>query len=145
MAVIIPARGAQWPLLAEFTFNFDDTMLNASGVSDNFKTAAAHVFDCIKLPVGACVVGGGLFVETAFATVSTYAVIVGDATSTNRYLSTADRKAAGYTALVPTEYVGIGEDIRLTITPTGSDATAGKATLRVLYTLRNRINENSPN
>lgn len=144
MAVITPARGAQWPLVAEFTFNFDDTMLNTAGVSDGFATAAAHVFDCIKLPQGATVIGGGLFVETAFNT-TTYAVIVGDATVTNRYLATADRKAVGYTALVPTEYVGIGEDIRLTITPTGSTATTGKATLRVLYTLRNRINENSPN
>lgn len=140
MSVLIASRGVQWPLMAEFSWNFDDTMLNTSGVSDGFATAAAHVFDVIKLPVGACVVGGGLFVETAFNG-TTYAFIVGDATVTNRYLATADRKAVGYTALVPTEFVGTGEDIRITATPTGSTATTGRATLRVLYTIKNRSNE----
>lgn len=144
MSVLTSARQAQWPLMSEFTFNFDDTMLNTSGVSDGFATAAAHTFDCINLPQGACVVGGGLFVETAFNT-TTYAVIVGDATTPNRYLSTADRKAVGYTALTPTELTGSGENIRLTITPTGSTATTGKATLRVLFTIRGKGNENVPN
>ena len=115
---------------------------NVSGVADGFATAVAHIFDAIKLPVGACVVGGGFFVETAFNT-TTYAVMVGDATTNNRYLASGDRKALGYTALVPTEFVGTGEEIRLTITPTGSTATTGKATLRVLYTIRNRSNESS--
>ena len=143
MALIRPTRTAQWPLMAEFTWNWDDTMTNQAGTLDEFKTAAAHVFEPIPLPINAVVVGGDLTVETTFATVSTYAIIVGDSGSTNRYLGTSDYKAAGRTALVPTGYVGTGENIRMTITPTGSTATAGKATLRVLYTIRSRSNENT--
>lgn len=139
MALLIPTRTFQEVLHAEFSWNWDDTMVNASGAVTDFKTAAAHVVDCIPLPPNAVVVGGGLEVLTTFATVSTYAVIVGDSASTNRYLSTADRKGAASTvALVPTGYVSLGEDIRLTITPTGTAATAGKATLRVSYVINGR-------
>ena len=52
-----------------------------------------------------------------------------------------DRVAAGRTALVPTGYVGLGEQIRLTVTPTVGAATAGKVTVRVEYIVRNRVNE----
>ena len=61
----------------------------------------------------------------------------------SRYLSTADYKAAGRTALVPTGYVGTGENIRLTITPTGT-TTAGAGTLRVQYVIANRAEEVNP-
>lgn len=141
MSVLKATRTTQWPVTAEFTWSWDDTMLNTSGASTDFKTAAAHVVDCIPLPVNAIVVGGELSIETTFATVTTYAIIVGDATSTNRYLATADRKAAGRTALVPTDFVSNGENIRLTITPTGADATAGKGALRVSYIIRGRATE----
>ena len=139
MSVLIPTRTVQNVQHAEFSWSWDDTMLNTSGVSTDFKTAAAHVVDCIPLPPNAVVLGGGLEVLTTFATVTTYAVIVGDSAVTDRYLSTADRKAAASTVvLVPTGYVGLGENIRLTITPTGSTATAGKATLRVSYAVNGR-------
>ena len=139
MSLLIPTRTFQDVMHAEFSWNWDDTMINASGASTDFKTAAAHVVDCIPLPAGAVVLGGGLEVLTTFATVTTYAVIVGDSATTDRYLSTADRKAAASTvALVPTGYVSLGENIRLTITPTGTDASAGKATLRVSYVVNGR-------
>ena len=141
MSVLKASRTAQWPLVATFSWNFDDTMLNVAGASDEFKTAAAHVFDVIPLPPGATVIGGDFTVETTFATVSTYAVIIGDADVTNRYLGTSDYKAAARTALVPTGYVGTGQQIRVTVTPTGSAATAGRATLRVEYVVNNRSNE----
>ena len=50
-------------------------------------------------------------------------------------------KAAGRTALVPTGYVGNGEQIRVTVAPTVAAATAGKVTVRVQYIVRNRVNE----
>jgi len=141
MSVLKASRTAQWPLVATFSFNWDDTMLNVSGVSHDFKTAAAHVFDVIALPPGATVLGGDFTVVTTFATVTTYAVTVGDSASTNRYLGTADYKAAARNALVPTGYVSLGEQVRLAITPTGADATAGRATLCVQYVIANRSNE----
>lgn len=142
MSLLIKSRTAQWPLVQEFTFNYDDTMLNTAGVSHDFVTAAAHAFDVIPLPVGAIVIGGEIVTETAFNNVTTLAVIVGDSGSTNRYLSTADRKGAARVALVPTGFVGAGENIRLTVTPTwGGAPTTGKFTLRVEYIIRGRSNE----
>ena len=139
MAVLKPSRTAQYTLSAEFSWTAADTMLDINGASTGFITAAAHTVEPIPLPVGAVVIGGELVVTTAFDG-STYAVIVGDSASANRYLGTADRKAAALTALVPTGYVSLGENIRLTITPTGT-TTAGAATLRIRYTVVGRAQE----
>lgn len=133
------ARTAQTVLSAEFAWEIGDTMVNTSGVEDNFASAAAHVFDVINLPPGAILVGGELVVETAFNG-TTYPVVVGDSVTADRYLATADRKAAGRTALTLTGRIGQGEPVRVTITPTGT-TTAGKARLRVLYVVDKRANE----
>jgi hypothetical protein len=139
MPLLRASRTAQNVLSAQFSWAIGDTMVNAAGASDEFAAAAAHAFDVINLPPNAVIVGGELEVTTAFNG-TTYAVIVGDANSTNRYLATADRKAAGRTALVPTGYVGLGEAIRLTVTPTGT-TTAGAGTLRIQYIVQGRANE----
>lgn len=144
MSTLIATRQAQWPLVSEFTFNFDDTMLNTSGVSDGFTTVAAHVFDVINLPQGAVVIGGDIVTETAITGSTAFNVKVGDATSDVRYLGTTDKTTAARTALVPTGFVGTGEAIRLTVTPTVAAVTAGKVTLRVLFTIRGKGNENTP-
>lgn len=141
MATLRKNRSLQYPLVAEFTFSIGDTMTNASGTSDTFDTAAAHAFDVIALPPNAIVTGGEVVTETAFTGSTAYNVIVGDSGSTNRYLTTTDKTSAGRTALVPTGYVGTGEDIRLTVTPTVATATAGKLTVRVQYIVRGRANE----
>jgi len=142
MALITATRTNQKVVHAEFSWNWDDTMVPAAGgAATGFKplTTVAVVYDVIALPPGAVVLSGGLEVLTTFATVTTYAIIVGDSATTNRYLATADRKGAASTvALVPTGYVSLGEPIRLTITPTGTAATAGKATLRVSYVVNGR-------
>jgi len=145
MAAITATRGAQWPLMAEFTFTIGDTMTNASGTADAFASVASHAFDIINLPYGAVVVGGDVVTETAFTGSTAYNVIVGDSTSTNRYLTTTDKTTAARTALVPTGYVSDGAAIRLTVTPTVATATAGKMTVRVLYTVRGRMNEAQTN
>ena len=141
MATLLATRGMQYPLLAEFTFNFNDTMLNTSGASDGFATVASHVFDVINLPPNAIVIGGDVVTETAVTGSTAYNVSVGDSASATRYLGATDRVAAGRTALVPTGYVSLGEAIRLTVAPTVATATAGKVTLRVEYVVRNRQNE----
>lgn len=141
MTAKIASRTAQYPLVATFTFTIGDTMTNAAGTADAFATAAAHAFDVIPLPVNAVVTGGSITTDTAFVGSTAYNVIVGDATTTNRYLTTTDKTTAATTALVPTGFIGTGENIRLTVTPTVASATAGKITLRVEYVIDGRANE----
>jgi hypothetical protein len=145
MANLIAARQAQWPLVAEFTFNVADTMLNTSGVSDNFNTVAAHVFDVINLPQGAIVIGGEVVTENAVTGSTAYNVKVGDSGSDVRYLGTTDKTAAGSTSLVPTGYVGTGENLRLTVTPTVAASVLGTITVRVEFIIRGKANENVTN
>lgn len=141
MSKLIATRGAQYPLVAEFTFNFDDTMVDVNGVLKDFKTVGSTVVDVINLPTGAIVIGGEVVTETAVSGSTAYNIKVGDSNDDDRYLSETDRVAAGRTALVPTGYVGNGEQIRVTVAPTVAAATAGKVTVRVQYIVRNRVNE----
>ena len=141
MAKLIASRGAQYPLVAEFTFNFDDTMVDTSGVLKDFKTVGSTVVDAINLPVGAIVIGGEVVTETAVGGSTAYNISVGDSGSATRYLGATDRVAAGRTALVPTGYVGAGNPLRITVAPTVAAATAGKVTVRVQYIVRGRVNE----
>lgn len=141
MSKLIATRGAQQVLSAVFTFNFDDTMKDVNGVLKDFKTVGANVFDAINLPQGAIVVGGDVVTETAVSGSTAYNIKVGDSASDNRYLGTTDKVGAGRTALVPTGYVGLGEQLRVTVTPTVADATAGKVSVRVEFVIRNRVTE----
>ena len=141
MPVLKAARQTQYPLVAEFTFNVLDTMINTAGNSDGFATVASHIFDVIPLPPYAIVIGGEIVTETAVTGSTAYNVTVGDSAVANRYLGTTDKTTAARTALVPTGFVGAGENIRLTVTPTVSTSTAGVITLRVQYIVRGRGNE----
>ena len=141
MAKLIATRGQQYPLVAEFTFNFDDTMVDINGVVKDFKTVGSTVVDAIKLPQGAVVIGGDVITESAATGSTAYNISVGDATSTTRYLSATDKTSAGRTALTLTGYVSNGEQIRVTVNPTVATATGGKFTVRVMYIVRNRVNE----
>ena len=142
MAKLNAARGGQYPITAEFTFDVaNDTMKNVSGADDNFKTVGSHVFDAILLPTNAIVVGGEVVTETAVSGSTAYNVSVGDSVSATRYLGVTDRVAAGRSALTLTGFVGGGEQVRVTVAPTVAEATAGKITVRVSYIIRNRVNE----
>lgn len=141
MSALKKNRTLQYGLWAEFTFSIGDTMINTSGNADAFDTVASHVFDVIGLPPNAIVVGGEVVTETAFVGSTAYNVSVGDSGSATRYLGATDKTTAARTALVPTGYVGAGEDIRLTVAPTVATATAGKLTVRVNYVVRGRANE----
>jgi hypothetical protein len=153
MAVLKATRSAQYPMVAEFTFNWDDTMLDTSAVSKDFNAVGTPVFDVINLPLKAEVIGGDLVVETAWATSTLATASIGDADSATRYGSALDLKSAARTALTITipdadsapsgSYAG--KNIRLTFNITAAAATAGKATVRVLYILRDRANEVTPN
>lgn len=151
MSLLKTARTAQWPLVAEFTFNFDDTMVPVSGgtaiagttaVDFGATNIAATVFDLINLPPNAVVVGGEWVTETAFDTAG-YTITIGDSAVADRYLASADKKGVARTALTLTGYVSPGTTIRLGLTNTDV-CTAGKATLRIMYIIRNRANEVNP-
>jgi len=145
MAKLIASRTAQYVMEAEFTFNFDDTMVNTVGTTLDFGAAntAATSVDIINLPAGAVVVGGSVTTETAFDA-ATFNITVGDSGSANRYLGTTDRKGTGISALVPTGYRGDGENLRLTFTA-ADVCTTGKMTVRVEYIQTGRANEANPN
>lgn len=144
MSVLKAARVAQYPLWAEFQFNFNDTMLDTAGVSKDFGAASlAMSFDAINLPPNSVVVDGELVTETAFDTAS-YAVVVGDSVVADRYLATADRKGVARVALVPTGFRNV-DALNLRIGIVNADAcTTGKATLRIGYIISGRANESIP-
>ena len=142
MAQKLAARGGQYPITAEFTFDVaNDTMKNVSGADGNFNVVGSHVFDAILLPTNAIVVGGEVVTETAVSGSTAYNVKVGDSVNDARYLASTDRVAAGRTSLVPTGFVGGGEDLRITVAPTVAPATAGKISVHVMYIIRNRMTE----
>jgi len=142
MALLKATRNAQWPLMAEFTFNFDDTMVDINGVTKDFKTFGGNpVVDVINLPANANVIGGELVVETAYTGTTVATVSIGDSASATRYGSAINLMSAARTALTLTGFRGAGENLRLTFNLTVANATAGKATVRVLYTIQGRSNE----
>ena len=146
MAKLNATRGAQYPLVSEFTFNFDDTMVDINGVTKTFGAVFGDAIVCqpINLPEGAVIIGGELVVETAGVGPTVYTVALGDSASATRYLAATDLKTAARTALLLTGYRAT-ENLRLTINSTVANATAGKATVRVLYTIKDKINEIVPN
>lgn len=141
MANLKTARGCQYPLVAEFTFNFDDTMVDVAGATKDFKTVGSTVVNAIHLPVGAVVLGGEVVTDTAITGSTAYNISVGDAASAVRYLGATDRVAAGRTALVPTGFRTDGADLQVTVAPTVAAATAGKVTVRVEFMIEGRAHE----
>ena len=141
MPKVLATRGSQWPLTAEFVINLTDTVVNTAGSEEAVGTVGPHVFDAIKLPSNAIVIGGAVTTEVAATGPTALNISVGDSASATRYLGATDRVAAGRTALVPTGYVGNGEDLRVTIAPTVAAATAGRVSVHVQYIVRNRVTE----
>ena len=84
MAKLKATRQAQYVLEAEFTFNFDDTVINTSGVEvDGGKTnVAATAVDIIELPYGATIVGGEVVTDTAFDAATFNVTVVNPGTTT---------------------------------------------------------------
>ncbi|WP_018609496.1 hypothetical protein [Uliginosibacterium gangwonense] len=146
MSQLKKARAAQWPLVSEFTFSFDDTISDVSGVMRSFGANFADqaIAEIINLPEAAVVIGGEIVVETAGAGPTAYTVSLGDSAMPNRYAAAVDLKTAGRTPLTLTGYRS-SENLRLTIGSTVANATAGKATVRVMYTIPGRANETVPN
>lgn len=165
------SRSAQWPLFQEFTMNFNDWAIDTvSGVKKTLGCAVTNtgatnaidpatlgvesgltqgtdlVFDAIPMPTGAMIIGGTVYVETAFNGTSTATVSTGVAGATTAFTTTTDLKTAGITAFTLTGILAkrclAGENIRLTFALATADQTAGKVRIRVEYTMDGRANEN---
>lgn len=158
----LASRNAQYPLVAEFAFSFNDWVVDsADGTKKTLgSTVAASVdpaevgltgpvantvtFDCIPLPVGAVVTGGELIVESAVTGSTAYTVSLGIAGSLTSLLAATSCLAAGRTALLLTSALqsnAAGNNVRATIAYTVANATAGKARIRVMYTTDGKANE----
>lgn len=146
MATLKTNRGLQYPLMGEFTFNYNDDMVDTGGTSRFFGSAVILTnadFKGFFLPVGGTIVGGEIIVETAYVGPTAATLSVGDAGSATRYASAVDIKTAARTALTLTGLRatdGAG-DVILRVSTTVAVATAGKVTVRILYTIQNRANE----
>lgn len=145
MSTLIATRGSQCVMAVEFKFNFDDTMLDINGASQDFKTVQTAVFDIAHIPPNAILVGGDVSTDTAFVGPDACNVSIGDSGSATRYLGITDRKAAGRTALVPTGFPTTGAKLRLTLTHTTAVATAGVIAVRAQFIIRDRVNEVATN
>ena len=161
----VASRSAQWPLVQEFTMNFNDWAIDSvSGVKKTLASTVAAstdptetsltagtnlVFDAIPMPVGAVIIGGTVQVETAFNGTGTNTMSVGVAGATTAFTTTTDLETTGITAFTLTGILAMrcnaGENIRLTFANGGADATAGKVRVRVQYTLDGKANENTIN
>jgi hypothetical protein len=145
MALLKATRTAQYPQVAEFVFNFNDTMVDVNGVTKTFGSVFgdAGTFEVLPLPVGAVVVGGEVIVETAGAGPTAYTMNVGINGSATAFASAVDLKTAARTALTISAPLtsNSGQNVRVAITSTVANATAGKARVRVMYTIDNRAQE----
>ena len=151
MAVKYATRSAQWPLVSEFIFSFDDTMLDITGASKTFGaggTAVNGIFDIIKLPPGAQVLGGDLVVETQGVGPSPYTLKLGIAGGDAIYLAASDLLAVPnvrYALLLTTDLgSNTGLNVRMTMVNTGAAATAGKYRVTVFWKLDGKANEVYP-
>lgn len=146
MATKIATRATQKPIVAQFEFDIasSDAMVNTSGVSTSFKAASGTVYDVINLPLNAQVIGGDIVVRTVSNDSSTATMSVGDSGSATRYLGATSIKSAARTALVPTGFLGAGENIRITLANATGDATTGKVCITVLFIIKDRADEVYP-
>ena len=161
MAKLQASRGAQYPLVEEFTFGFQNWVVDSTnGVKETFgATVAAStdpaepmltgpvantvIFDAMNIPRGAVVFGGEVIVEQAYVGPTAATLSVGISGTPNALANAVDLKTAGRTALTLTSPLVLndGQNIRLTMAYTVANATAGKVRVRVLFTLDGRIHE----
>ncbi len=154
MAIIKRTRSAQYPLVADFVFNYNDgfpviAALNSlsqdmnprptvtdfgskvqpsgmlSGATYVANTnATTNYFEMISLPLGAQIVGGDVQIEAPYVGPGTITLAVGDAQSGAMYFTAATLKATDFTNQ-PTTLANAGADPRVC---TMGNATANGVT-----------------
>ena len=157
-------RTAQMPLVQEFSFEWNDWVVDsADGVKKTLGSTVALsddplesgltgpvantiTFDCLPMPVGAVIVGGELIIETAYAGSTAATITLGIAGTLTNILGSTSLMAAAQTrtALLLTSVLtcNAGLNVRATIAYTVANATAGKARVRLMYTIDGRAAEN---
>lgn len=168
MAKKFASRTAQWPLVQEFVFNYNDWAVDSvSGVKKTFCAAVSNsqdpvtgetisgltagtdlVFDAIPMPLGAVISSVSLIVDTAFNGTGTDTVAIATTNSSPvTILAATSLETAAQTDVTITKAIAMacngGDNIRLTFANGGADASAGKARVRVTYTIEGKANENS--
>ena len=161
----LASRTVQTPLVAEFTFNWNDWVVDsADGAKKTLGSTVALsadpaeagltgpvantiVFDCIPLPPGAVLCGGELIVETPYAGSTAATILLGIAGATSGILGSTSLMAAASTrtALLLTTALQSnagGANVRATIAHTAATATAGTIRVRLMYTVDRRATEN---
>jgi len=161
----LATRVSQYPLAAEFVFNYNDfatdsvdavkktfgstaTLADPAGLETGLQAGTAMVFDCIPMPLGSVITGGELIVETAYAGIGAGATLnVGIEGSTAALVPAYDldgAAAGARTALTLTSPLlcNGGKNIRMTLAGLTATATAGKVRIRVEYTIDGRKSEN---
>ena len=160
MAKKYASRSAQYPLVAEFVFNYNEWSVDTvSGVKATYGVAVATdsasrpldpitgavetgltagtgiVFDCIPMPVGAVIVGGEVIVDTAYVGIGSGATLnLGIAGSTSALVSALDLDAAAAgsrTALTMTAPLLCSAGQNIRLTTAGLTATASAGKVRV--------------
>ena len=154
MAIAKRARSAQWPLVSEFVFNYNDgfpvlAALNSASQDQNTggtvtdfgskaspvgllskqtyvanTNAGANYFEMISLPVGAQIIGGDVQIEAPFVGPSTVTLAVADAQSGLLYTAANTMLATAFTNQ-PTTLTNAGADPRIC---TMGNATANGVT-----------------
>lgn len=158
----LSTRTAQYPLVAEFVFDYNDWVVDAvTGVKETFGslvsaakdplepglTAGTGVtFDVIPMPIGAVIDGGEVLVETAFVGIGAGATlnlgIAGNTAAVVTALNLSAALAGSRTALTIVPLLSnAGQNLRLTTSGLTATATAGRVRVRVRYTIDNRSNE----
>jgi len=143
MSLIHSSRTAQSTLVAEFLFNFDDTMVPKAGgtaVDFGLTNTSATTVVAIPLPPNSTVLRGTMDTLVAFDA-ATLNVTIGDDTDPDRFLTTTDKKGVGSTDLVAVPYFNeTGENVELTFTA-ADVCTTGQAVVRVEYVVQDRACE----
>lgn len=140
MAAKKPARGGQYTLVAEFTFDVaKDTTLDNTGALVDFKSAGTRAFPIIDLPVGASIFAGEVLTPVAISGSTSYEVSLtldGQPLVNGADIASYTKATAGGT-ITPSS----GAPVLMSVDITGA-ATAGVVVVRVLYTIAGRVNEN---
>lgn len=163
MPRLIASRTAQYPLVAEFAFAFNNWVQDSVDLTKKTlgSTVAASTdplevgltgpvantitFDCIPLPPGAVITGGEVIVSTAYAGCTAATLSLGIAGSLTALANAVDIMTAARTALTLSHTTQLlansGSNLRATVAYTVANATAGVVRVRVHYTIDRRANE----
>ena len=152
MALLQQTRGSQPLQVSEFIFNYNDTMKDVNGAVKTFGSVYTDAgnFEIIKLPPGAQIVGGDIVVETQGVGPTAYTINLGTSGGAAILASAFDLKGAvnARTALLLTTLTGAtstltGLDVRMAVTSSVANASAGKWRITVLWKLDGRTTESN--